>query len=194
MTIGYLPTEEITRDRKRPKKTSTNSSIAREVFDGQHRKQLEIPLFIDRYNHHMNSVDVANQLRATATVHFSRNEKEFFPGMFWSIDMILTNCWKIYESLYGPFLSSTQKRRSGAHREFIEALVELLFSCDSESYTETISGTSFKEYPKYHYSPHKSGPKPQFPEPIFQSLTDISRKTPFVFKGDPGRPKTSIPA
>jgi hypothetical protein len=91
MTIGYLPTEEITRNRKRPKKTSINSSIAREVFDGQYRKQLEIPLFIDCYNHHMNSVDVANQLRATVIVHFFRNEKEFFPGMFWSIDMILIN-------------------------------------------------------------------------------------------------------
>jgi hypothetical protein len=39
----------------------------------------------------MNSVDVANQLRATPAVHFSRNKKEFFPGIFWSIDMILTN-------------------------------------------------------------------------------------------------------
>ena len=142
----------------------------------------------------MNSVDVANQLRATATVHFSRNEKEFFPGMFWSIDMILTNCWKIYKSLYGPFLSSTQKRRPGAHREFLEALVELLFLCDSETYAEMVPGTSFKEYPKYNYSPHKSGPKSQFPKPISQSLTDISRKTPFIFKGDPGRPQTSIPA
>jgi hypothetical protein len=60
MTIRHLPTEEITRNRKRPKKTSTNSSIAREVFNGQHRKQLEIPLFIDYYNYYMNSVDVAN--------------------------------------------------------------------------------------------------------------------------------------
>jgi rubredoxin len=194
MTTGHLPTEEITRDRKQPKKTSTNSSIAREVFDGQHRKQLEIPLFIDCYNHHMNSVDIANQLRATATVHFSRNEKEFFPGMFWAIDMILTNCWKIYESLYGPFLSSTQKRCRGVHREFLEALVELLFLCDSKIYAEMVPGTSFKEYPKYNYSPHKSGPKPQFSEPISQSLTDISRKTPFIFKGDSGRPRTSIPA
>jgi hypothetical protein len=33
ITIGYLPTEKITRDRKRLKKTSTNSSIAREVFN-----------------------------------------------------------------------------------------------------------------------------------------------------------------
>jgi hypothetical protein len=91
MTTGHLPTKKITRDRKRPKKTSTNSSIAREVFNKQHRKQLEIPLFIDCYNHHINSVDITNQLRATATVHFSRNKKEFFPRMFWSINMILTN-------------------------------------------------------------------------------------------------------
>ena len=82
MTTGHIPTEEITRNRKRPKKTSTNSIIVREVFDGQYRKELKIPTFIDCYNHYMNSVDVANQLRAIATVHFSRNEKEFFPGIF----------------------------------------------------------------------------------------------------------------
>ena len=108
----------------------------------------------------MNSVDVANQLRATATVHFSRNEKEFFPGMFWAIDMILTNCWKIYESLYGPFLSPTEKRQPGAHRQFLEALVELLFLCNSEEYAENVLGTSFKEYLKYSYTLHKLGPKP----------------------------------
>ena len=82
MTTGHLPTEEITRDQKRPKKISINSFIAREVFDGQHYKQLKISLFINCYNHHMNSVDIANQLRAIATVHFSRNEKEFFPKIF----------------------------------------------------------------------------------------------------------------
>ena len=76
--------------------------------------------------------------------------------------MILTNSWKIYKSLYDPFLSSTQKRRRETHREFLETLVELLFLCESETYAEMVSGTSFKEYPKYDYSPHKSGPKPQF--------------------------------
>src|SRR6266516_5343988 len=104
MTTDHVPTEEITRNRKRPKKTSINSTIAREVFDGQYRKELKIPLFIDSYNHYMNSVDIANQLRATETVHFSRNEKEFFPGMFWAIDMILTYCRKIYETLSGPLI------------------------------------------------------------------------------------------
>ena len=106
--------------------------------------------------------------------------------------MILTNCWKIYESLYGPFISPTEKRQPAAHRTFLEALVELLFLCDSEKYAETVLGTSFKEYPKYSYIHHKSGPKPRFLESAPSNLTDLSRKTPFIFKGDPGRPRTSI--
>ena len=57
-----------------------------------------------------------------------------------------------------------------------------------------VPGTSFKEYPKYDYSSYKPGLKSQFSEPISQSLADISRKTPFVFKGDSGRPRISIPA
>ena len=54
--------EEITRNRRRPKKTSINSSIAREASDGQYCKELEIPTFIDYYNYYINSVDVINQL------------------------------------------------------------------------------------------------------------------------------------
>jgi hypothetical protein len=142
----------------------------------------------------MNSVDVANQLRATIIVYFSRNEKEFFPGMFWAIDMILTNCWKIYESLYGPFLSPSGVRLRNTHREFLEALVELLFCCDSEIYAEMVPGTTFKEYPKYSYTPHKAGRKPQYSESAPSNLTDLSRDTPFIFKGDPGRPRASIQA
>src|SRR5437762_3250728 len=153
MTTGHIPTEEITRNRKRPKKTSINSTIVREIFDGQYRKELKIPTFINYYNHYMNLVDVANQLRAIATVYFSRNEKEFFPGIFWAIDIILTNYWKIYESLYGPFISPTKKRQPTAHKIFLEALIELLFLCDFEKYAENVFGTSFKEYPKYSYIP-----------------------------------------
>jgi hypothetical protein len=142
----------------------------------------------------MNSVDVANQLRAIVTVYFSRNEKEFFPGMFWAIDMILTNCWKIYESLYGPFLSSSSTRLRNIYREFLEALVELLFCCDSEIYAETVPGTTFKEYPKYSYTPYKAGRKPRYSKPASLNITDLSRETPFIFKGDSGRPRISIPA
>ena len=70
MTTGHTPTKEITRNRKQPKKTSTNSIIAREVFNRQYRKELEIPLFINYYNYYINSVDIANQLRVIAIVYF----------------------------------------------------------------------------------------------------------------------------
>src|SRR6266480_4470434 len=108
--------------------------------------------------------------------------------------MILTNCWKIYESFYGPFLSSSDTRLRNTYREFLEALVELLFCCDSEIYAETAPGTTFKEYPKYNYTPHKAGRKPRYSESASLNITDLSRKTPFIFKGDSGRPRTSIPA
>jgi hypothetical protein len=140
----------------------------------------------------MNLVDVANQLRATIIVHFFRNEKEFFPGIFWAIDIILTNYWKIYKSLYSPFLSFSDTRLRNIYREFLEALVELLFCCDSEIYVETAPGTTFKEYPKYSYIPHKAGRKPRYLKPASSNITDLSRETSFIFKGDSGRPRTSI--
>jgi hypothetical protein len=127
-------------------------------------------------------------------VHFSRNKKEFFPGIFWAIDIILTNYWKIYESLYGPFLSSSGTRLRNIYREFLEALVELLFYYNSEIYAETAPRTIFKEYPKYSYIPHKAGRKPRYSKPASSNITDLSRETPFIFKGDSGRPRTSIPA
>jgi hypothetical protein len=100
----------------------------------------------------------------------------------------------MYKSLYGPFLSPTQKRCRGTHKEFLKALIKLLFLCNSEEYAETTPETSFKEYPKYSYLPHKPNPKSQFPELIFSNLTNISRKTSFVFKRDPERPQVFISA
>jgi hypothetical protein len=46
--------------RKRPAKTSTNSRIVRRVFGDNHKKELQIPCFIDDYNHYMGGVDLAN--------------------------------------------------------------------------------------------------------------------------------------
>src|SRR6266480_6529812 len=106
--------------------------------------------------------------------------------------MILTNCWKIYESLYSPFLSSSNTRLRNTYREFLKALVELLFCCDSEIYAETAPRTTFKEYPKYNYTPYKASRKPRYLESASLNITDLSRKTLFIFKGDSGRPRTSI--
>src|SRR5256885_14548962 len=80
------------------------------------------------------------------------------------------------------------------HKEFLEALIKLLFLYNSKKYAEIIPRTSCKEYPKYSYIPHKSDPKPRFPKSAPSHLINISRKTPFIFKKDPGHPRVSIPA
>ena len=55
--------------RKRPAKTSTNGRIVRRVFGDDHKKKLQIPCFIDDYNHHMGGVDLANQFRESCETH-----------------------------------------------------------------------------------------------------------------------------
>ena len=82
MTTGYNLTEEIWKERKRPKKTSTNATVARDAFDGEPRKILPIPGVIDGYNTSMNMVDQANQLRSYFTTLLSRTKKEFLPRVF----------------------------------------------------------------------------------------------------------------
>ena len=87
MTTGHRIGPKIFRMRKRPKKTASNAKITREPFGDKPTKILPIPTFIDDYNHYMGGVDQANQLRASFTTHFPRNQKEFFPGAFWAIDI-----------------------------------------------------------------------------------------------------------
>jgi hypothetical protein len=82
MTTGHRIEPKIPQIRKRPKKTALNARVTREPFGDLPQKILEIPTFIDDYNHYMGGIDQSNQLRALFTTHFSRNEKEFFPGAF----------------------------------------------------------------------------------------------------------------
>ena len=54
--------------RKRPL-TSINARIIYPIFGDEIYKRLWIPKVIDEYNHYMNSVDLANQLRAIITIN-----------------------------------------------------------------------------------------------------------------------------
>ena len=57
-------TKSIVRQRRRPAKTSTNARTSRIVFGDAVVKDLAIPDYIDMYNHFMNGVDIADQLRS----------------------------------------------------------------------------------------------------------------------------------
>jgi hypothetical protein len=53
----------VTLERNCPSKTSTNSVITQKVFRGLLSMSLDIPTWVNDYNHNMNSVDLANQFR-----------------------------------------------------------------------------------------------------------------------------------
>jgi hypothetical protein len=61
---------------------------------------------------------------------------------------------------------------------FLEALIELLFLCNSEKYAEDVLRTSFKEYLKYSYTPHKAGRKPLSTKETPLDLTNLPQKNP----------------
>ena len=83
-----------TTKRKRPAATSTNAAIARAPFGTDFEKELDIPTAIDDYNHHMGSVDIANQYRAAYEIHRKTN-RSWFPLFFFFLDASIINAWRI---------------------------------------------------------------------------------------------------
>jgi hypothetical protein len=82
MTTGHRIKPKTFRMRKRPKKTTSNARITREPFRDKPTKILAISTFIDDYNHYIEGINQTNQLRASFTTHFPRNQKEFFLEAF----------------------------------------------------------------------------------------------------------------
>ncbi len=63
MTTVSNGRKTVKRLRRRSAKTVTNARTSRTMFGDQARKELPIPEFINMYNHYMNGVDNADQLR-----------------------------------------------------------------------------------------------------------------------------------
>jgi hypothetical protein len=120
ITTAYcLKNETILRLRKRPSPTSTNARIVRPVFGNATSKWLAIPLAIDRYNHHMNGVDRANQLRRNLTVHRKYERRTWRPQWYWVVDTCCVNSYLIWK---GQLLDRGHRK----HRHFREELSEIL--------------------------------------------------------------------
>ncbi|RPA90173.1 hypothetical protein L873DRAFT_1558685, partial [Choiromyces venosus 120613-1] len=54
---------------RKPRTTSSNAPLVPRAFGEKERMPCYIPTFIDDYNHHMNTVDLADQCHASYTTH-----------------------------------------------------------------------------------------------------------------------------
>ena len=110
-----MPTE-----RKRPAATSTNAAIARAPFGTDIKKQLEIPVAINDYNHYMGSVDMANQYRASYEIHRKTN-RSWFPLLFFFLDAAIVNAYRI------QYIYKQQQQPTESQLAFREKLYQELF-------------------------------------------------------------------
>jgi Transposase IS4 len=130
ITTAYvLKYETILRNRKRPSPTSTNARIVRPVFEDKIRKWPQNPLAIDSYNHHMNAVDCANQLRKNLTVHRRWERRVWRPQWFYILDICLVNSFLIWKY-------SQPSEKNDLHRKYQETLLYILINWPRESELE----------------------------------------------------------
>jgi hypothetical protein len=109
----------VTSKRNRPSETSTNANITREVFGDLPFMDLDIPTFINDYNHNMNSVDLANQHRQsydTQRIAF----RTWIPLLHWILDQAAINAYKL------ATIGKTWPDNISAHLKFRRALYRKL--------------------------------------------------------------------
>ena len=116
--------QQVERLRRRPALTSTNARTSRAPFGNLAVKKLPIPDFIDLYNHFMNGVDVADQLRCyydTQRVHL----KTWKPLWHFLLDTTIVNSYKIINTTeLRPY---AELRKHGSHKLFRMDLVQELY-------------------------------------------------------------------
>lgn len=109
--------DRIERQRKRPKLTSTNATQAYSYFEGQSKKWLKVPIPIDDYNHGMNGVDTASQIRGGFSVHRPTEVKWWRPILYWILDICANNAYLIWKTIQ-------DQTDHELHKQFIDSLIE----------------------------------------------------------------------
>ena len=65
------------------------------MFREDYVKELQIPCFIDDYNHNIGGVDLANQFRESYETHRA-TLRNWWPLFYWLIDVACINAYRLY--------------------------------------------------------------------------------------------------
>jgi hypothetical protein len=125
--------DTIERVRKRP---NNADAITKRTWGQAFKKSLNIPVFIDGYNHSMNGVDLADQARAECPIT-RRTYYTWKPLFGYLFDTALCNMAKIW-AFCGHF---NQKGKHGLHSTFRKLLAsKLMAKTRARSYVATHGG------------------------------------------------------
>ena len=180
MTTISNSTARIVRQRCRPAKTSTNARTSRLVFGDAVVKDLAIPNYIDMYNHFMNGVDLADQLRSyynTQKIYF----KTWKPLWHFLLDTAITNSYLLATST--PSRPWGEHHGHWTHREFRIRLVNQLFDHSERLQRPITIGQPLEELvhraaPRDHGKLQKLGNTPRSCQPCRDAGRKTSRAQP----------------
>ena len=145
----------VNRERKKPRTTSTNAATTRRPFtSGRQRAILPIPQIIDDYNHNMNGVDRADQLRAYYSTQL-KALRNWLPLFFWILDTSIVNALILFQ-IFHP---------TTTHRQFRLDLVKGLFKAATKIAKPRIRTTYKQKTPTLYRSKHQKTLPPLAPGP-----------------------------
>lgn len=116
--------EQVLRNRKRPKKSSSRAKTSRVPFGDEPTKDLLIPALYDEYNHKMGFVDQQDQLFSYESGRRQVRRGGHQALEHWLLGMVLVNCYLI--SYYSP-KEETKDINFRSQTDFREQIMSGLF-------------------------------------------------------------------
>jgi len=158
MTTAHRGHEVITQGRKRPAKGSVGAKSAGPIFGNEYEKDLEVPEFIDDYNHFMRGVDIADQFRSYFKVG-RRWYRTWKPLFYFLLDVAVINAFRL--SAYCDPTHEMLFKNHRKHREFHRRLaLALMKRCEAQRAVKapTVTGSRKDRQSRTYYKKHNRGP------------------------------------
>ena len=111
-------TEQVLRNRRKPRLNEFNKKHVRLIWGDEHRKQLEIPQIINDYNHWMLGVDVVDQLIAYYRPKI-RCRRTWVPIFLHCLDILRVNSYVLYKETSYNHPDVDEHRKKDNHKLFL---------------------------------------------------------------------------